>query len=373
MASNQFGQIFRITTWGESHGKAIGVVIDGCPAGLRISEDEINQKLALRRPGYSSVTSPRIEEDRGEILSGVFEGQTTGAPISILIPNTNFDSSKYEPIKDLLRPGHANYTYQEKYGIFDYRGGGRSSGRETACRVAAGAIAEKLLMEFGIELGAFLVQVGPIIALKPAHEEIDSLYEATINSPVFCPDQEAEKEIILAIERAKKEGDSLGGVIELRAEGLPAGLGDPVYEKLDANLGKALLSIPACKGVEMGTGFSAVSMKGSEHNDRFQKNIEGSIITATNHSGGMLGGISNGMPLVARCVFKPTSSIAKKQETLDRLGNQSELKLPEGSKHDPCVAIRAVPVVQAMGALVLADALLMNRSAAIFKVEKISH
>lgn len=371
MASNQFGQIFRITTWGESHGKAIGVVVDGCPAGLNISEEEINKKLELRRPGYNSFTSPRKEEDRAEILSGVFEGQTTGAPISILIPNNGADSSKYEPIKNLLRPGHANYTYQEKYGNFDYRGGGRASARETACRVAAGVIAEKLLMEFGIELAAFVRQVGSIQAIELEHEEIDSLYEATINSPVFCPDKEAEREITLAIEKAKKEGDSLGGIIELRAEGVFPGLGDPVYEKLDANLAKALMSIPACKGVEIGSGFSAVVMKGSEHNDRFQKNIEGNVITTTNNCGGMLGGISDGMPLVIRCVFKPTSSIEIPQETVDHDGNKAKLKLPKGSKHDPCVAIRAVPVVQAMGALVLADALLMNRSAALFSREKV--
>ncbi len=362
MASNQFGNIFRITTWGESHGRAIGVIIDGCPAGLPISEEEINLELSYRRPGHNPLTSPRKEEDLVEIYSGIYDGHTTGAPISLLIPNKNVDSSPYESNKDLLRPGHANYTYQEKYGHFDYRGGGRASARETACRVAAGAIAKKLLIEFGIEVGAFLAEVGTIKAIEPEHEEIDSLREQTLQSPVFCPDKEAEREIIAAIQKAKEEGDSIGGIIELRAEGIPTGLGDPVYEKLDANLAKAMLSIPACKGVEIGAGFSSSKMKGSEHNDRFEKNIEGSVITVTNNAGGILGGISNGMPLVLRCVFKPTSSILRPQETLDTQGHKKTYQLPEGAKHDPCVAIRAVPVVEAMAALCLADAILMNRS-----------
>ncbi|MDN3506440.1 MAG: chorismate synthase [Simkaniaceae bacterium] len=333
MGSNQFGKIFSITTWGESHGKAIGVVIDGCPAGLPITEEEINKELRLRRPGQSPYTSPRKESDLAEIYSGIFEGKTTGAPISIIIPNQNADSSKYEPIKDLYRPGHANYTYQQKYGLFDYRGGGRASARETAARVAAGAVAKKLLMEFGIDVSASI------------------------------QDQEA---LETRIEKAKEEGDSLGATVELTVEGLPPTLGDPVYEKLDANLAKAMLSIPACKGVEFGAGFSAADMKGSEHNDLFDRNIEGHIITRTNHAGGVLGGISNGMPLILRCAFKPTSSIKKSQETLDKKGQKTDLTLPEGSKHDPCVAIRAAPVAEAMAALVLADALLSNRSSQLF-------
>ncbi|NGX37794.1 MAG: Chorismate synthase [Chlamydiae bacterium] len=370
MASNQFGQIFRITTWGESHGKAIGVVIDGCPAGLLISEEEINRELFYRRPGKSPYTSPRKEGDAAEIYSGVFEGKTTGTPISILIPNQGADSSPYEPVKNLLRPGHANFTYQEKYGHFDYRGGGRASARETAGRVAAGAIAKKLLMQFGIELAAFVTQIGPIKASEPEHTEIDSLREETLKSPIFCPDKNAESQMMAAIEQAKKEGDSLGGIIELRAEGLYPGLGDPIYEKLDANLAKAMLSIPACKGIEIGSGFAAAQMHGSEHNDSFERNIERHVITSTNHAGGILGGISTGMPLVVRCGFKPTSSILKSQETLDFEGHKQEYKLPEGSKHDPCVAIRGVPVVEAMGALVLVDAVLMNRSATVFAQEK---
>ncbi len=366
MASNQFGNIFRITTWGESHGKAIGVVIDGCPAGLSLTEAEINLELSYRRPGINPFTSPRKELDHAEIYSGVFNGETTGAPISIIIPNVDADPSKYEPIKDLLRPGHANYTYQEKYGIFDYRGGGRASARETACRVAAGAIAKKLLMEFGIEVAAFVAEIGFIKAIEPEHEEIDSLREDTLKSPIFCPDKEAEIEMMAAIEKAKSDGDSLGGIIELRAEGLPVGLGDPVYEKLDGNLAKAILSIPACKGIEIGSGFSAANMCGSEHNDCYKHNIEGHVITTSNHAGGILAGISTGMPLVLRCVFKPTASILKPQDTLDQEGNKKAFTVPEGSRHDPCVAIRAVPVVEAMGALVLVDCLLMNRSAVLF-------
>lgn len=330
---------------------------------MYISEEEINRELSYRRPGHHSLTSPRVEEDRAEIYSGVFEGKTTGSPISILIPNQTPDSSKYEPIKEMLRPGHANYTYQEKYGHFDYRGGGRASGRETACRVAAGAIAKKLLMTFGIEVAAYMVQMGEICADSLTGEEIDSLREETLQSPIFCPDKKAEKKMIAVIEKAKKEKDSCGGIIELRAEGLIAGLGDPIYEKINANLAKAMLTIPACKGVEFGTGFAASAMQGSEHNDLFEQNIEGQIITKTNHSGGVLGGISSGMPLILRAAFKPTSSIGKIQQTLDTEGKKVPLTLPEGSKHDPCLAIRAVPVVEAMAALVIVDAILMNRAA----------
>jgi chorismate synthase len=337
MASNSFGNIFRITTWGESHGKAIGVVIDGCPAGLEIDENEINAALALRAPGVNPYTSPRKETDKAQILSGVFEGKTTGAPISLLIPNTDADSSKYEPIKDLLRPGHANFTYIEKYGFFDYRGGGRASARETACRVAAGAIAQKLIERDGIIVTASIKQIGS----------------------VTDPD-----EMMKLIEKAKSEGDSLGGVVEFEALNVPVGLGDPVYEKLEARLAFALMSLPATKGFEIGAGFSSVEMAGSEHNDAFMKD-SGVTKTRTNNAGGTLGGISTGMPLVGRVAFKPTSSIRKEQETVTLSGEGAQFKLPEGSRHDPCVAIRAVPVVKAMVALVLADALLLNRCAKV--------
>ncbi|MCB1113277.1 MAG: chorismate synthase [Chlamydiia bacterium] len=337
MASNSFGKIFRWTTFGESHGKAIGVVIDGCPAGLEISDELINEALKLRAPGQSPLTSPRKEKDAAEIVSGIFEGKTTGAPIAILIWNKDADSSKYEPIKGLLRPGHANFTYLEKYGIFDYRGGGRSSARETAARVAAGAVAKQLLSHFGIKVRSFLKQVGPVKDLN-------------------------DENLKAVIEAAKEEGDSLGGIVEFEATGLPVGLGDPVYEKLEANLAKAMMSLPATKGFEIGEGFHAAEMKGSEHNDAFESEGE-KIKTSSSHAGGTLGGISNGMPLVGRVAFKPTSSIKKAQETTTIEGEKAEFKLPEGSRHDPCVAIRAVPIVEAMVYLVLADAILLNRSA----------
>ncbi len=359
MASNSFGNIFKITTWGESHGKAIGVVIDGCPAGLEIDEDEINAALALRAPGRNPYTSPRTETDKGEILSGVFEGKTTGAPISIIIRNKDADSSKYEPIKDLLRPGHANYTYLEKYGIFDYRGGGRSSARETACRVAAGAIAKKFLEYNGIQLIAYIKQIDTVEALIEAND-FELIRKLTYESPVYCPDVNATSKMIELIEKAKMEGDSLGGVIEFMALSVPAGLGDPVYEKLEANLASAMMSLPATKGFEIGSGFGSINMKGSEHNDLFS--IEsGKVQTQTNYAGGTLGGISTGMPIIGRVAFKPTSSIMKSQKTLTTSGEQASFDLPAGSRHDPCVAIRAVPIVESMVALVLTDALLLNK------------
>jgi len=359
MASNSLGNIFKITTWGESHGKAIGVVIDGCPAGLEISESEINAALALRAPGKNPYTSPRTETDEAEILSGVFEGKTTGTPISIIIPNRDADSSKYEPIKDLLRPGHATYTYLEKYGLFDYKGGGRASARETACRVAAGAIAKKFLTYHGIQLTAYIKQIGSVEAIiEMTHFE--TLRTLTYQSPVFCPDAQATSAMTVLVEQSKVEGDSLGGMIEFIALSLPVGLGDPIYEKLEANLAHAMMSLPATKGFEMGSGFSSVNMQGSEHNDLFT-NQAGDVQTTTNYAGGTLGGISTGMPIIGRVAFKPASSILKPQKTLTTSGENASFQLPSGSRHDPCVAIRAVPIVEAMAALVIADALLLNR------------
>lgn len=361
MASNTFGQIFKILTWGESHGKAIGVVIDGCPAGLELTEAHIQQALAWRAPGRSTYTSPRRETDQAQILSGLFEGKTTGAPICILIPNHDSDSSKYEPIKHLLRPGHANYTYLEKYGLFDYRGGGRASARETACRVAAGAVAKKLLQTMGIEIVAYIKQIGSIQA-QIELTDFSQLREKIYKSEIFCPDEEAARQMMQEICLAKQEKDSIGGLVEFTAISVPIGLGDPIYEKLEANLAKAMMSLPASKGFEMGSGFQSVSMKGSDHNDRFiQQNNE--VKMGSNHSGGILGGISTGMPIIGRVAFKPPSSIAQTQDTLTLNGEPSQLTLPEGSRHDPCVAIRAVPVVEAMTALVLADAVLLNRCA----------
>ncbi len=365
MASNSSGTLFRFTTWGESHGPAIGVVIDGCPAGLPISDEEINADLRLRQGGKTPYVTPRGEKDEARIYSGVFEGKTTGAPISIIIFNKDADSSKYEPIKDLYRPGHANFTYLEKYGIFDYRGGGRASARETACRVAAGRVAKKLIAHFNIEVVAYIKSIGKVTMEDPSYASPSDLRKASRESPIFCPDSSRAKEMIALLEKAKEEGDSLGGIIEFAAYNLPVGLGDPVYEKLEANLAKAMLSIPATKGFEIGSGFAASKMKGSEHNDSFVIDDQGNISTSTNFAGGTLGGISTGLPLIARIAFKPTSSIEKPQKTVNVNKEEKEFKLPEGSRHDPCVTIRAVPIVEAMAALVLADALLMNLSAQI--------
>lgn len=351
------GTIFKITTWGESHGKAIGVVIDGCPAGIAIDEEEINQELRLRAPGRSPFISPRKEEDVAEILSGTFEGKTTGTPISIIIRNNDFQPKAYDPIKQLLRPGHANFTYKEKYGVFDYRGGGRSSGRETACRVAAGAIAKKFIRHKGIDLIAFLKKIGDKEVNTP--ENPLSLKQEIKNSVFFCPDSLNEKLFEKEILKTLEANDSIGGVVEFYAQ-VPLGLGDPVYEKLEANLAKALMGLPATKGFEIGLGFSASAMTGSIHNDLYYMN-EQNVSLKSNHAGGTLGGISNGMPLVGRVAFKPASSIKKPQKTVSFQKTEEILELPVGSRHDPCIAIRAVPVVEAMVALVLADALLMDR------------
>ncbi|ODN43774.1 chorismate synthase [Piscirickettsia litoralis] len=358
MASNSFGQIFRITTWGESHGKGIGVVIDGCPAGLVINEDDINAELDLRVTGKNRFTSPRKEKDHAQIYSGVFEGKTTGAPLSIVIHNHDADSSKYEPIKNLLRPGHANYTYLEKYGVFDYRGGGRSSARETACRVAAGAVAKKLLDHFGIEIAASIQSIGSIDASLNV-EKLPKLKQAIYQHPLYCADPAAGERMMAELDSAINDGDSLGGIIQFSAIGVPVGVGDPVYEKLEANLAKAMMTLPASKGVSIGEGFSASRMQGSEHNDLFAEDKA----LLTNHAGGTLGGISTGECISGQVAFKPTSSIKKAQATANITGEKASFSLPEGSRHDPCVAIRAVPVVESMLALVLADALLVNRAA----------
>ncbi len=362
MASNSFGKLFRITTWGESHGVAMGVVIDGCPSGLSISQEEINSELKKRQGGKNAFTTPRKEPDLCEILSGTFEGKTTGAPISLIIKNTNKDSSKYTPIKDLYRPGHANYTYLEKYHIFDYRGGGRASARETVCRVAAGAIAKKILMHFEIDLCAFIKEIGGIKASLPTNIDLEKIRASVLGSPVNCPDDQATKEICEKINQTSENGDSLGGVIELITTPMKIGLGDPVYEKLEANLAKAMMSIPASKGIEFGMGFEAASMTGSSHNDNYIKTESGETTLSSNNSGGILGGISNGMPLTFKVAFKPTSSIKKPVDTVDFDGKTKTFELPKNSRHDPCVAIRAVPIVEAMTAICLVDALLLNRT-----------
>lgn len=361
MASNFFGQIFRITTFGESHGPGIGVVIDGCPAGIDLAEHEINDALAWRQPGKNSYTSPRKEKDRAEILSGLFEGKTTGAPIAIFIRNQDADSSQYEAIKDLYRPGHANFTYLEKYGIFDYRGGGRASARETAARVAAGAVAKKLLAQRQIACTAFISEIGGISICELDLSDLEKIRENTYASPIFCPDTVAEQKIREKIAKVKEEKDSLGGIVSCVAH-VPRGLGEPIYWKLEAMLAFAMLSLPATKGFEIGAGFGAARMKGSEHNDAFDVDEQKAVCTTTNFAGGTLGGISTGSPLFFKVAFKPTSSIQKPQATVDLKGERTTFQLPETGRHDPCVAIRAVPVVEAMTALVLADALLMKRS-----------
>lgn len=353
---NSFGECFRITTFGESHGAGIGVVIDGCPAGLPLEKGEIDAALARRKPGSLPYTSPRKEPDSVEILSGVFQGQTTGAPIALWIRNQDADSSAYASAQDLLRPGHANYTYLEKYGIFDFRGGGRASARETAARVAAGAVAQKLLFSLhGTRAKGFLSGVGNITFSPPLDwipPEKDGL--------LFCPDPEVANAMARTLEAALEEGDSLGGVVSCIVHPMPVGLGDPIYRKLEALLAFAMLSLPASKGFEIGAGFLSSTMCGSKHNDRFiVKDHE--ITSETNVAGGTLGGISTGKPLVFRVAFKPPSSIAKPQETVTTRGEKAILTLSPRARHDPCVAIRAVPVVEAMAALVLVDLALSKR------------
>lgn len=351
MAST-YGKAFRITTWGESHGPALGVVIDGCPSGVEVDEALIQHDLDRRRVGQSKVTSPRNERDRVQILSGVFEGRTTGAPISLITYNADADSSKYEVIRNLYRPGHADYTYWMKWGHRDHRGGGRSSARETWGRVAAGAIARRILARSGIDVYAFTTQIDDIKTQSFDRDEID-------RNLVRAADPEAAERMVMAIENVKEDKDSLGGVVEVHADGVPPGLGEPTADKLDAMIGQAMLSIPATKGVEIGLGFSSVSMRGSQHNDAFYLDDSGRVRTRSNHAGGMLGGISNGEKIIARVAIKPTSSVSQDQETVD-IYNQPQTILVEG-RHDPCVVPRAVPVVEAMMCLVLTDLLLLNR------------
>ncbi len=360
LASNRFGNLFCVTTWGESHGKAIGAVIDGCPAGLPLSKEDIQKELNRRRPGHHSATSSRKEEDLCDIYSGVFEGLTTGAPISIIIFNQDAQKEQYANLKNAYRPGHANFTYLEKYGIFDPFGSGRASGRETALRVAAGAIAKKILALQNIEVTAYLSAVGDITA-PPA-----LFQEHLKKSPLFCPCPLMEAKVVAKISQLKESGDSLGGLVALVMQNVPAGLGDPIYEKLEANLAKAMLSIPACKGVEFGAGFRAASMLGSEHNDSYILE-DGVVKTSTNHAGGILGGISNGNTIELSVAFKPASSIKIPIDSLSFDKMPVKVAVPEEGRHDPVIAIRAAPVVEAMGALVLVDALLMNRTAKLFQ------
>jgi chorismate synthase len=345
MSGNTFGKIFKIATWGESHGPGIGVVVEGCPAGLPLKESEIQKELDRRKTGQSKVTTTRKEADKVQFMSGVFQGKTTGTPISMLVINQDADSSKYELIKDLFRPGHADYTYQMKYGRRDYRGGGRSSARETVGRVAAGAIAKKLLKRHKIKITGYTRQIGSIRAKKFDFDEIEK-------NIIRCPDKAMADKMIAHIMKIRKKGDSVGGIVEVVAEGVPAGLGEPVFDRLDADLAKAVMCIPAVKGVEIGIGFEAARMLGSECNDAFIMKGR-KITTETNHAGGILGGISNGENIVLRMVVKPTSSINKTQNTVTLKGKTSTINV-EG-RHDPCICPRAVPIAEAMVALTLID------------------
>ena len=346
---NVFGTIFRISTWGESHGGGIGVVVDGCPPNLPLSEKDLQPSLERRRPGQSKITTGRDESDTVEILSGVFEGRTLGTPIGMLVRNKDARPKDYEEMRTKYRPSHADFTYQEKFGLRNHEGGGRSSARETIGRVAAGAIAQKILSLSGVDLLAYVKRVGEI-----EMPELDG--NATIDqidaTPIRCPHETTAAKMIDAIMAARKDGDSLGGVIECKAKGVPSGLGFPVFDRMEADLAKAMLSLPATKGFEIGSGFSGTYLKGSEHNDLFE-NKENEIRAKTNRSGGVQGGITNGEELVFRVAFKPTATILRPQTTVDIEGKETEL-VGRG-RHDPCVLPRAVPIVEAMTALVLVD------------------
>ncbi|MFW2386829.1 MAG: chorismate synthase [Polyangiales bacterium] len=356
MPGSTFGQAFRVTTAGESHGAANVVIIDGCPAGLSLCEEDIVPDLERRRPGQSKIVTQRKEPDAPEILSGVFEGVTTGTPIAIIIRNKDQRSRDYSEIKDLYRPGHADYTFDAKFGRRDYRGGGRSSARETVARVAAGAVAKKLIAQaFGAEVLGYVTQVGDIEATIPASvtlEQVETLPDGAPNI-VRCPDPAAAPRMVELIEKMRKDQDSIGGVAEIVARNVPAGLGEPVFDKLKADLGKALFSLPAVLGVEYGAGFSVATARGSENNDAFETDAQGVIRTRSNRHGGMLGGISSGMPIVLRAAVKPTSSLPRSQDTVTASGDATTIRTK--GRHDPCLLPRFVPMAEAMVALVLAD------------------
>lgn len=363
MAGSTFGNIFQITTWGESHGAALGVVVDGCPAGLPLSPADIQPYLNRRKPGQTKIATPRKEADEVEILSGIFEGRTTGTPISMLVRNTSQHSADYSEIANYYRPGHADYTFDAKFGFRDYRGGGRSSGRETIGRVAAGAIASKLLSEFGISLTAYTLSIGPI-SIDMDHFDKSAISE----TPTCMPDREASVYAEQYLADRMKEYDSVGGVVECVIDGVPAGLGDPVFDKLDANLSKAIMSIGAVKAVEIGDGIEVAIRHGSENNDAFRMQ-NGKIAKATNHAGGILGGISDGSQIILRAYIKPTPSIFSTQETVNKLGEEIEVAVK--GRHDPVIVPRAVVVVESMAALTVLDALLANAGAKLDNLKKI--
>jgi chorismate synthase len=359
MAGNSFGNLFKLSTFGESHGPAIGGVIDGCPAGLKINLEFIQKELDRRKPGQSTITSQRRENDTVEFLSGIFEGVSTGAPIGFIIKNEDQRSGDYSHLKDTFRPSHADFTYERKFGIRDYRGGGRSSARETASRIVAGAIAKLLLAENKISVQAFVKQVGEIKLDKPFNELDLSKIE---NNDVRCPDEDVAKKMIAYIEEIKKQGNTVGGIIQCVIQNCPVGLGEPVFEKLHAVLGYAMLGINAVKGFEIGSGFDSVHFKGSQLNDIFipTKTKNETPVTKTNNSGGIQGGISNGMPIWFNVAFKPVATIMQDQNSINKEGE--EVIITGKGRHDPCVLPRAVPIVESMAALVIADFLLMTRS-----------
>lgn len=362
MAGSTFGTIFKITTWGESHGKALGVVVDGCPAGLPLNESDIQVYLNRRKPGQSKITTPRKEADEVEILSGVFEGKTTGTPISLMVRNTSQISKDYSDIASYYRPGHADYTFDAKYGFRDYRGGGRSSGRETIGRVAAGAIACKILKELGIQVKAYTRSIGPI-------EINDTQFDdgAVLETKTAMPDREADAKAVAYLEESMKNLDSVGGVMECIITGVPAGIGDPVFEKLDANLAKAMMSIGAVKAVEIGDGTLVSKAHGSTNNDAFcMKN--GQISKKTNHSGGILGGMSDGCPILIRAHVKPTPSIFSTQQTVNQSGEEIDINIK--GRHDPIIVPRAVVVMESMASITLLDAMMVNMSAKLESLER---
>ncbi len=363
MAGSTIGTIFKITTWGESHGKGIGVVIDGCPAGLTLCEDDIQQYLNRRKPGQSKYTTPRKEDDQVEILSGVFEGRTTGTPISLVVYNQNQKSKDYSEIASYYRPGHADYTFDCKYGFRDYRGGGRSSGRETIGRVAAGAVAAKILSQLGITLLSYTKSIGPVSI------QADAFDSAQINeNALYMPDQEAAGKAASYLEQCMEDQNSSGGVVECIISGMMPGIGDPVFEKLNANLAKAVCSIGAVKGFEIGDGFAVSSATGLTNNDAFYTDTDGQVKKQTNHAGGILGGMSDGSPIVLRAAIKPTPSIASTQHTINRDGENIDISIH--GRHDPIIVPRAVVVVESMAAITVLDALLVNMTARLDKIKE---
>lgn len=356
MAGNTFGNVFKVSTFGESHGLALGVIIDGVLPQITFDFDLVQADLNKRKPGQSKITTERNEDESFEVLSGLFEGKTTGAPLTIIVRNLNQQPKDYEHLKAVFRPSHADYTYQQKYGIRDFRGGGRQSARETVARVLAGSVAKMILRDIGIAIHAFVSQIYTIKLEK----DLTALNFDNIESNIVrCPDAETAEKMIALIESVKAEGDSVGGVITCICKGVPVGLGEPVFNKLHAELGKAVLSINACKGFEIGSGFESVNLKGSEHNDSFEKDNNEQISTSTNHSGGIQGGISNGMDIVFKAAFKPVSTIKQNQQTLNT--HFEPITFKADGRHDPCVVPRAVPIVEAMAALVLVDYYLLNK------------